>query len=137
MAHYKKVRKVAFVPSIPKSTSGKILRRELVSIATSRLWFDFGKLAVHPYTRLDHFFRIHLIATNNMGMIYYGTQYRDTTYNKLWIWQPLLFQIKFHTNYNELVVMATWNLNTHDEATLTSLEQYLLKRKLCPPSDYE
>ncbi|CAN1802199.1 4-coumarate--CoA ligase-like 9 [Linum perenne] len=35
VAPYKKVRRVAFVNSIPKSPAGKILRRELVSIAVS------------------------------------------------------------------------------------------------------
>nr|AHI15920.1 4-coumarate:CoA ligase 4 [Dryopteris fragrans] len=37
VASYKKVRKVAFVGDIPKSASGKILRRELVSAAMSKL----------------------------------------------------------------------------------------------------
>ncbi|ESQ34750.1 hypothetical protein EUTSA_v10007257mg [Eutrema salsugineum] len=34
---YKKIRKVAFLASIPKSPSGKILRRELVKLTTSKL----------------------------------------------------------------------------------------------------
>ena len=33
VAPYKKVRKVAFIKTIPKSASGKILRRELVQLA--------------------------------------------------------------------------------------------------------
>lgn len=37
VAPYKKIRKVAFVKSIPKSASGKILRRQLVTEATSKL----------------------------------------------------------------------------------------------------
>ncbi|KAH7297661.1 hypothetical protein KP509_25G005800 [Ceratopteris richardii] len=37
VAPYKKIRRVTFVPSIPKSASGKILRGELIKIANSRL----------------------------------------------------------------------------------------------------
>lgn len=37
VAPYKKVRKVAFVTAIPKSTAGKTLRKDLVAIATSKL----------------------------------------------------------------------------------------------------
>ncbi|KAI5063337.1 hypothetical protein GOP47_0021884 [Adiantum capillus-veneris] len=37
VAPYKKVRKVAFVTSIPKSSAGKILRKDLVQIASSKL----------------------------------------------------------------------------------------------------
>ncbi|KAB1203914.1 4-coumarate--CoA ligase-like 5 [Morella rubra] len=37
VAPYKRIRRVAFVPSIPKNQSGKILRRDLVQLATSQL----------------------------------------------------------------------------------------------------
>ncbi|KAH9299730.1 hypothetical protein KI387_031412, partial [Taxus chinensis] len=37
VAPYKKVRKVAFVKSIPKSAAGKILRKDLLLLATSKL----------------------------------------------------------------------------------------------------
>eukprot|EP01018_Ginkgo_biloba_P034828 Gb_33460 [translate_table: standard] len=37
VAPYKKVRRVAFVNSIPKSAAGKILRKELVALGTSKL----------------------------------------------------------------------------------------------------
>ncbi|KAH7297659.1 hypothetical protein KP509_25G005700 [Ceratopteris richardii] len=37
VAPFKRIRQVSFVPSIPKSASGKILRRELIKIANSRL----------------------------------------------------------------------------------------------------
>jgi OPC-8:0 CoA ligase-1 len=36
-APYKKVRRVAFVREIPKTTSGKILRKDLIKLATSKL----------------------------------------------------------------------------------------------------
>ena len=36
VAPYKKVRKVAFINAIPKSAAGKILRRELVQLATTK-----------------------------------------------------------------------------------------------------
>lgn len=35
VAPYKRIRKVAFVSSIPKNPSGKILRKDLIKIATS------------------------------------------------------------------------------------------------------
>lgn len=35
VAPYKRVRKVAFVSSIPKNPSGKILRKDLIKLATS------------------------------------------------------------------------------------------------------
>lgn len=35
VAPYKKIRKVAFVSSIPKNPSGKILRKDLIKLATS------------------------------------------------------------------------------------------------------
>ncbi|KAK6245641.1 hypothetical protein SCA6_008731 [Theobroma cacao] len=37
VAPYKKIRKLAFVTSIPKNPSGKILRRDLVKLATSKI----------------------------------------------------------------------------------------------------
>lgn len=37
VAPYKKVRKVAFVTEIPKNASGKILRKDLIKLATSKL----------------------------------------------------------------------------------------------------
>ncbi|XP_039026635.1 4-coumarate--CoA ligase-like 5 [Hibiscus syriacus] len=37
VAPYKRIRKVAFVTSIPKNPSGKILRRELIKLAISRI----------------------------------------------------------------------------------------------------
>ncbi|XP_024627525.1 4-coumarate--CoA ligase-like 5 isoform X2 [Medicago truncatula] len=37
VAPYKRIRKVAFIPSIPKNPSGKILRRDLIKLATSKL----------------------------------------------------------------------------------------------------
>lgn len=37
VAPYKKVRKVAFISSIPKNPSGKILRKDLIMLATSKL----------------------------------------------------------------------------------------------------
>ncbi|GAV92839.1 AMP-binding domain-containing protein/DUF4009 domain-containing protein, partial [Cephalotus follicularis] len=37
VAPYKKIRKVAFVTSIPKNPSGKILRKDLIKLATSKL----------------------------------------------------------------------------------------------------
>ncbi|GAB2289280.1 4-coumarate--CoA ligase-like 5 [Dionaea muscipula] len=37
VAPYKRVRQVAFVSSIPKNASGKILRKDLISMATSKL----------------------------------------------------------------------------------------------------
>ena len=38
VAPYKKIRRVAFIASIPKNQSGKILRKDLVQLATSKLW---------------------------------------------------------------------------------------------------
>jgi 4-coumarate--CoA ligase len=35
VAYYKKLRKVTFVQTVPKSASGKILRRELIAQARS------------------------------------------------------------------------------------------------------
>lgn len=35
VAPYKRVRKMAFVSSIPKNPSGKILRKDLIKLATS------------------------------------------------------------------------------------------------------
>lgn len=35
VAPYKRIRKVAFVSSIPKNPSGKILRKDLIKLATS------------------------------------------------------------------------------------------------------
>ncbi|XP_058098488.1 probable CoA ligase CCL5, partial [Magnolia sinica] len=37
VAPYKRTRRVAFLPSIPKSPSGKILRKDLTKLATSKL----------------------------------------------------------------------------------------------------
>ncbi|PPD91991.1 hypothetical protein GOBAR_DD11056 [Gossypium barbadense] len=37
VAPYKRIRKVAFVTSIPKNPSGKILRRELIKLAISKI----------------------------------------------------------------------------------------------------
>lgn len=37
VAPYKRIRKVAFISSIPKNPSGKILRKDLIKLATSRL----------------------------------------------------------------------------------------------------
>uniref|UniRef100_A0A1J3H685 4-coumarate--CoA ligase-like 4 n=1 Tax=Noccaea caerulescens TaxID=107243 RepID=A0A1J3H685_NOCCA len=37
VAPYKKIRKVAFINSIPKTASGKTLRRDLITLATSKL----------------------------------------------------------------------------------------------------
>ncbi|CAK8561109.1 unnamed protein product [Lathyrus sativus] len=37
VAPYKKVRKVAFISSIPKNPSGKILRKDLIKLVTSKL----------------------------------------------------------------------------------------------------
>lgn len=36
VAPYKKVRKVAFVDAIPKSASGKILRKDLVQLSRAK-----------------------------------------------------------------------------------------------------
>lgn len=38
VAPYKRIRKVAFIASIPKNPSGKILRKDLIKLATSKLW---------------------------------------------------------------------------------------------------
>ena len=37
VAPYKKIRRVAFVASVPKNPSGKILRKDLIKLATSKL----------------------------------------------------------------------------------------------------
>ncbi|RVW50888.1 4-coumarate--CoA ligase-like 5 [Vitis vinifera] len=37
VAPYKRIRRVAFVASIPKTPSGKILRKDLIQLATSKL----------------------------------------------------------------------------------------------------
>ncbi|XWS20874.1 hypothetical protein CRYUN_Cryun30bG0006400 [Craigia yunnanensis] len=37
VAPYKRIRKVAFVASIPKNPSGNILRKDLIKLATSKL----------------------------------------------------------------------------------------------------
>lgn len=37
VAPYKRVRRVAFITSIPKNPSGKILRKDLIKLATSKL----------------------------------------------------------------------------------------------------
>ncbi|GMH20518.1 hypothetical protein Nepgr_022359 [Nepenthes gracilis] len=37
VAPYKRIRRVAFIASVPKNASGKILRKDLISMATSRL----------------------------------------------------------------------------------------------------
>ncbi|CAF2162865.1 unnamed protein product [Brassica napus] len=37
VAPYKKIRKVAFINSIPKTASGKTLRKDLIKLATSKL----------------------------------------------------------------------------------------------------
>lgn len=37
VAPYKKIRKVTFVASVPKTPSGKILRKDLIRLATSKL----------------------------------------------------------------------------------------------------
>ncbi|KAF2589317.1 hypothetical protein F2Q70_00040260 [Brassica cretica] len=37
VAPYKKIRKVAFIDSIPKTPSGKILRKDLIKLASSKL----------------------------------------------------------------------------------------------------
>lgn len=37
VAPYKRIRRVAFVASIPKNASGKILRKDLIKLATSKL----------------------------------------------------------------------------------------------------
>ncbi|CAK8569756.1 unnamed protein product [Lathyrus sativus] len=37
VAPYKKIRKVAFISSVPKNPSGKILRKDLIALATSKL----------------------------------------------------------------------------------------------------
>ncbi|XWS24576.1 hypothetical protein CRYUN_Cryun28dG0114700 [Craigia yunnanensis] len=37
VAPYKRIRKVAFIASIPKNSSGKILRKDLIKLATSKL----------------------------------------------------------------------------------------------------
>lgn len=37
VAPYKRIRRVAFLPSIPKNPSGKILRKDLIKLATSKL----------------------------------------------------------------------------------------------------
>lgn len=37
VAPYKRIRRVAFVASIPKNPSGKILRKDLIKLATSKL----------------------------------------------------------------------------------------------------
>ncbi|KAL1328963.1 hypothetical protein HN51_046134 [Arachis hypogaea] len=37
VAPYKRIRKVAFISSVPKNPSGKILRRDLINLATSKL----------------------------------------------------------------------------------------------------
>lgn len=37
VAPYKRIRKVAFISSIPKNASGKILRKDLIKLATSKL----------------------------------------------------------------------------------------------------
>ncbi|PKI51175.1 hypothetical protein CRG98_028462, partial [Punica granatum] len=37
VAPYKRIRRVAFVDSIPKNPSGKILRKDLIQLATSKL----------------------------------------------------------------------------------------------------
>ena len=48
VAPYKRVRKVAFVSSIPKNPSGKILRKDLIKLATSnsKLWNCYESCAV-------------------------------------------------------------------------------------------
>lgn len=35
VAPYKKIRRVAFIASVPKNPSGKILRKDLIQLATS------------------------------------------------------------------------------------------------------
>lgn len=37
VAPYKRIRRVAFIASIPKNPSGKILRKDLIQLATSKL----------------------------------------------------------------------------------------------------
>jgi len=37
VAPYKKVRRVAFVSKIPKTAAGKILRKDLIKLSTSKL----------------------------------------------------------------------------------------------------
>lgn len=37
VAPYKRIRRVAFVPAVPKNPSGKILRKDLIKLATSKI----------------------------------------------------------------------------------------------------
>lgn len=47
VAPYKRIRRVAFTTSIPKNQSGKILRKDLIQLATSKLWIVWSQWQFH------------------------------------------------------------------------------------------
>lgn len=90
VAPYKRLRRVSFVPSVPKSLAGKLLRRELREQVRSKMW---RRIFCYPRTH---------IAALSSSFLYYFKLNTQLTKSEIISQDSMHTFIFFHINYFQL-----------------------------------